>query len=311
MYVTLSSLIKYAYISLLTSSEPVIKESEYPELTGLKWLVTGATGGIGYEVVKILLRQGAEVWLVGRSDTKLHSVLLDLKQHFPSAKLHSARIDYLDLSTVKPAVEQLFKETNHFNGIIHNAGVMLVPKGSVTKQGYEETIGVNNFATTLLQDLLDPLIVNVPNGRIVWLSSLAHMGAPPHGLDVTLPETGSPTSIYCMSKALDYIASVQWTKNHPTSSVKSISVHPGVIRSDLTRHMSGLELKFQHMIQWDTGYGARTVAAAALYDNAANNDYYVPFGKPGLVRADIYEAARNERGVAAMDWIEGKIAGFK
>lgn len=311
MYVTISSLIKYAYISLLTSSEPVISESEYPSLTGKKWLVTGATGGIGFELVRILLRLGAEVWLVGRSEAKLKNAELRFKQEFANAKLHSIIIDYTDLSTVKPAAEQLLKETDYLDGIIHNAGVMLVPKGSVTKQGFEETLGVNNFATTLLQDLIDPLIVNVPNGRIVWLSSLAHMGAPLHGLDVTLPETGSPTDIYCMSKALDYFAAVQWSKKHPESSVKSISVHPGVIRSDLTRHMSGLELKFQHTIQWDTGYGARTVAAAALYDKAANNDYYVPFGKPGLVRADIYEAARNERGVAAMDWVEGKIAKYK
>lgn len=226
-----------------SNSGPFFTENDYPDLTGQKWLVTGATGGIGFDVAKLLLSKNADVWLVGRSETKLGSAVKSLQEQFSGGKIHTLLIDYTDLGSVKPAVDQLRVEVDQLNGIVHNAGVMFVPEGSVTKQGIEETIGVNNVATSLLQDLLDPLIENVTNGRIVWLSSGVQIAAPNNGFDPELVGKVSPTKSYTMSKALDYIMSIQWTKRHPNSSVKSISVHPGVIKSDLWRHMPEIQKK--------------------------------------------------------------------
>lgn len=306
-----SFLVKVFYEAYLTNAESSFTEKDYPDLTGQKWLVTGATGGIGFDVAKILLNQGAEVWLVGRSEVKLQSTVNSLRQQIPTSKVHFVIIDYTDLRSIKPAVEKLHGETKILNGIVHNAGVMLVPKGSVTKQGYEETIGVNNLATALLQDLLDPLIENVPNGRIVWLSSSGHLAAPKYGFGPELVGKISAAKSYFMSKALDYILAVQWTKRHPNSSVKSIAVHPGVIKSDLARHTPAIQQKITAPIYWDTIYGAKTVIVGALDSKLANNVYVIPFGRPGLVRPDVYETAHGERGVEAVAWIESKIAPFK
>lgn len=308
---TLTFFAKFSYEAMLTNPGPFFTEKDYPDLTGQKWLVTGATGGIGLDVSKLLLGQGAEVWLVGRSQTKLDSATKTLQQQFPSGKIRYIIIDYTDLRSVKPAVEQLRGEVDHLNGIIHNAGVMFVPKGSVTKQGYEETIGVNNLATSLLQDLLDPLIENVPNGRIVWLSSVGHVASPKNGFNPELVGKTSAQGSYFMSKALDYISAVQWTKKHPNSPVKSVAVHPGAIKSDLARHMSSFERTITAPIHWDTIYGARTVVVGALDPKIANNVYVIPFGRPGLVRPDVYETAHGERGIEAVAWIESKIAPFK
>lgn len=33
-----------------SNSGPFFTENDYPDLTGQKWLVTGATGGIGFDV---------------------------------------------------------------------------------------------------------------------------------------------------------------------------------------------------------------------------------------------------------------------
>ena len=129
---------KAFYEANLTNAGPFFTEKDYPDLTGQKWLVTGATGGIGFDVAKILLGQGAELWLVGRSELKLQSTIKSLQQHFPSAKIHFAIIDYTDLRTVKPAIEKLHTETKVLNGIIHNAGVMLVPEGPVALYGFHQ-----------------------------------------------------------------------------------------------------------------------------------------------------------------------------
>lgn len=299
------------YESFILNPGPFFTEKDYPDLTGHKWLVTGATGGIGFDVAKLLLGQGAEVWLVGRNEAKLRNTQDRLFQVLPSAKVHFLVIDYSDLRTVKPAVEKLHSETKYLNGIIHNAAVMFVPPGSVTKQGIEETVGVNNLATALLQDLLDPFIENAPDGRIVWLSSAAHANATWNGFNPDLVGKLGPHGNYFMSKALDYIMAVQWSKRHPNSSVKSLAVHPGVIKSDLSRHMSSFQQKITAFLYWDTIYGAKTVVVGALDPSLPNNSYIIPFGRPATVRPDVYESAHNERGVEAVAWVESKIAPFK
>lgn len=302
---------QFFYENLIASSKPTFTEKDYPDLTGKKWLVTGATGGIGLEVVKLLLSKNADVWLVGRSETKLDNSTKSLQQNYTSSKVHTLLIDYNDLATVKPAVEKLRKEVDLLDGIIHNAGILLAPEGSVTEQGIEQTIGVNAVAPGLLQDLLDPLIENVPNGRIVWLSSGGQMMSPTNGFDPNLVGKLSPGKNYFMSKALEYIMAVQWTKRHPNSSVKSVSVHPGVIKSDLSRNMPNYQKKILSFLYSETIEGAKTVVASALDPNIGNNLYLVPYGKPGVVRPDIVESAHGKRGADAVEWVESKIASFR
>lgn len=296
--------VKLTYQSLLTNPGPFL--TDYPSLVGQKWIVTGATGGIGLEIAKVLAKQGAELWIVGRNVEKLNAVKQQL-----GGSVHIVVIDYKDLATVKPAVEKIKQETDHFDGIIHNAGVMMVPRDSVTVQGLEETVGVNNVATQYLQNELDPLIVNVPKGRIVWLSSLAHALAPKDGFDLRVLAGGNTSTIYAMSKAWDYFQALAWTRNHPASTVKSIAVHPGVIKSDLMRTCSRFEKLMMVAISYDTPVGALAPLYAALYPDVENNDYIIPYGRPGIVRPDIYRAARGESGEAAVAWINEQIKKFE
>ena len=308
---SLKFFVKLIHNSWLSDPGPFFKADAFPKLNGQKWLVTGATGGIGLEIAKVLAKLGAELWLVGRNPEKLAAAQQELKSSTGNASISTLVIDYTDLATVKPAVETLKQQTTSLNGIIHNAGVMNVPTGSKTEQGIELTVGVNNVATQLLQDLMDPLIVNVRNARILWLSSLGHTLAPRGGFDLSVLESRSPPAIYGMSKAWDYIQAVQWTLNHPESPVKSIAVHPGVIKSDLTRTSTWYERKIINLISYDTHLGALPPLYAALYPSAKNNDYIVPFGRPGPVRPDIYRAARGDEGIAVVRWIHEQLKNYE
>lgn len=258
--------------------------------------MTGATSGIGIEISKILLKQHAKVYILGRSEEKLRKTSKLLSDQFPFENIDTLKADYADLSTIEPAANDFKSKETKLNGIFHNAGVMNVPKGTYTKQKIEMTIGVNNVATQYLQDLLDPVILATPKSRIVWLSSFAHVCAPRNGFNPKSIDKSSPAALYAMSKAMVYIQAMQWSKRHPDADTFSLSVHPGVIRSELTRTTNAFMSKAIGLFTYDTPYGALSPMFAGLAPNAKNNDYIVPFGRPGPVRPDIYEAARNGEG---------------
>lgn len=294
------------YNLLWTDAGPFFKPEDYPDLGGQVWIVTGATSGIGIEIAKTLLKQHAKVYLVGRSQQKLDDTVKLLKAQFSQASIDTLLIDYADLNTVEPAVNVFKSKESKLNGVFHNAGVMNVPRGSKTKQGIELTLGVNNVATQYLQELLDPLVLATPKARIVWLSSLAHIGAPYGGFD-TAWLTAGPERLYAMSKATDYIQAVQWSARHPDADVLSVAVHPGVIKSELTRTTNPVMKMLTSPFYYDTPYGALSPVYAGLSPDVKNNDYIIPFGRVGAVRPDIYEAARGPKGKAAVQWIEEQI----
>lgn len=295
------------YHSLVRDPGPFLLPEDYPDLTDQVWIVTGATSGIGFEIAKILLKQHAKVYILGRSAEKLEEHARLLRQEFPSEAVDTLIADYADLNTIKPAATDFKCKETKLNGIFHNAGVMNVPRHTYTKQGIEMTIGVNNVATQYLQDLLDPLIIATPKARIVWLSSLGHIAAPQNGFNSELIDKLSPEGEYAMSKAVDYIQAVQWSKRHPEADTLSLAVHPGVIKSELTRTTSSFLKTITAPFTYDTPYGALAPIYAGLAPNVENNDYIVPFGRPGPVRPDIYEAARNESGEQTVVWLENQI----
>ena len=295
------------YYSLLTNAGPFFTAKDYPDLEGQVWIVTGATSGIGIEIAKCLLCQKAKVYIVGRSHSKLEATVALLKELFPAESVDTLLVDYTDLATIEPAINVFKSKETKLNGIFHNAGVMNVPTGCRTKQNIELTIGVNNVASQYLQNLLDPIILKTPKARIVWISSLAHVMAPDSGFDVNIINKASPETLYAMSKAINYIQAIQWTVNHPDSDVMSIAVHPGIIKSDLTRTTHSFVKTITSFLYYDTPYGALSPLYAALSPDCHNNDYIVPFGRQGHVRPDIYEAARNDKGKAVMHWIDEQI----
>jgi NAD(P)-dependent dehydrogenase (short-subunit alcohol dehydrogenase family) len=69
----------------------------------------------------------------------------------------------------------------------NNAGVMVPPQGSQTKQGYEQQLGTNNLAPFLFTKLLAPVLkataLTEPVGsdRGVWVATSAAANFAPRG----------------------------------------------------------------------------------------------------------------------------------
>ncbi|QYS92616.1 hypothetical protein H0G86_000026 [Trichoderma simmonsii] len=153
------------------------------------FLVTGCSSGVGKELAKILYSHNAKVYITARSTKKAEAAIADIKAAHPESRgeLIYLHLDLNDLSSVKTSAEEFLRLENRLDVLWNNAGVMLSPTGTKTKQGYEEQLGVNCLATFLFTQLLTPLLISTAKTaapgsiRVIWVSSSAthplHPGA--------------------------------------------------------------------------------------------------------------------------------------
>ena len=148
--------------------------ADIPSQAGKRALVTGATGGLGYETSLELARAGAEVILTGRSDAKGGTALERIRREVPAAKIRFEPIDLASLASISRATERLLEEGVAIDVLVNNAGVMMLPKHEKTADGFERQFGTNYLGHFALTAQLLPLLQKSPTPRVVNLSSIAH-----------------------------------------------------------------------------------------------------------------------------------------
>jgi 2-amino-4-hydroxy-6-hydroxymethyldihydropteridine diphosphokinase len=92
-----------------------------PELTGLRSLVTGATGGIGRAMAMELASAGANVLIHGRHEESAHDLALELKNAGVKSKMFLA--DLAESEECNRLVESAWREWDGLDIWINNAGV--------------------------------------------------------------------------------------------------------------------------------------------------------------------------------------------
>lgn len=205
-------------------------------LTALQvFLVTGGAAGIGLELAKILYAHNAKVWIAARSEQKASKAIASIEASFPKSKgeLVFLHLDLNDLMVVKKSAETFLAQETRLDVLWNNAGVMIPPQGSKTKQNYEAQLGTNCLSPFLFTKLLTPLLVETaktaPRGsvRVVWLgSSAAEMMSPKGGgVDMTNLDYKDDKSAwykYGVSKAGNVLYSKELAKRHQADGVLSV-----------------------------------------------------------------------------------------
>lgn len=300
-------------------AKPKYLPEDYPDLAGKVALVTGSNTGVGYESAKALLQQNASVIFLNRNKEKTNSAIEKIKNELTEVSNLNERIfsviaDLSDLTTIKPAVQEI--ETlgiDKIHLVILNAGVMVPPAGSKTKQGYELQIGTNVLGHHLLQQLLHPLVLNAVspnfNPRVIWLSSSAHLVSYPNGgikwdsfKDASKANT---MECYGQSKAGDIYLAYIYGKLYKKDGIISLSVHPGYLSSELQRSMSGFQRFFLKGLFYPPVYGSYSELFAALNPEITTEDngrYIGPWGVFKEVRSDVNDGFTDGTAQKLWDW---------
>ena len=106
---------------------PSWNASQIPDQSDRLAVITGATGGLGYETALELARAGAEVILTGRSQTKGLGAVNRILAVCPGAKVSFEPLDLASLASVGAFVQRFSAAHASLDLLINNAGVMALP----------------------------------------------------------------------------------------------------------------------------------------------------------------------------------------
>jgi len=136
-------------------------------------LVTGASSGIGYELVKILAREGHDVALVARSEGQLERIASDLRDDF-GVRAVVVAADLSEPSSADRVFERLEDEGFQVDVLVNNAAFGTLGRFDRSDLGTQvDTVQVNVSALTHLTRLCCAGMVERGHGRILNVASTA------------------------------------------------------------------------------------------------------------------------------------------
>jgi NAD(P)-dependent dehydrogenase (short-subunit alcohol dehydrogenase family) len=144
-------------------------------------------------------------------------------------------LDLADLKSVRGCADRLMAKAEPFDLVIANAGVMATPFGH-TLDGFEMQFGTNHLGHFVLINRIASLFR--AGGRLVNVSSGGHRVSNVNLDDPNFERTPyDPLVAYGRSKTANILFAVAFDQRHRSRGVRAAAVHPGVIQTELGRHM--------------------------------------------------------------------------
>ena len=208
------------------------------DLTGKRFVVTGASTGLGEETTRAVAAHGGSVTMAVRDLDKGHTAAARVREAGHDADLEVRELDLASLASVRSFATQFLADHDRVDVLVNNAGVMACPH-AVTADGFEMQFGTNHLGHFLLTTLLAPALVSAAPSRVVALSSRGHRFG---DIDLDDPNfeqtTYEPWVAYGRSKTANALFAVGFDQRYRDRGVRAFSVHPGGIATELGRHLT-------------------------------------------------------------------------
>jgi NAD(P)-dependent dehydrogenase (short-subunit alcohol dehydrogenase family) len=288
--------------------------ADIPPLNGRTAVITGATGGLGYETALALAGAGAAVVLTGRNEAKGLLALQAIRSQFPNARIAYENLDLANLASVADFSRRFAATHASLDLLVNNAGVMALPERQATSDGFEMQFGTNYLGHYALTAHLLGLLRRGDLPRVVNLSSLAHRAGTVNFDDLQSTRSYTPWKAYSQSKLAMLMFALELQRRSDASDwgLMSNAAHPGYARTDLIANgpgASGLMWQINKLLRpfvsQSAAEGALPTLFAATSPEAKAGGYYGPNwfyelkGPP--VPAKIMPQAK-DAGVAARLW---------
>lgn len=216
-------------------------------LDGKTAVITGCNTGIGKECTKDFYIRGAKVIMACRSLDKASEAIDDIKvqcKDVPNlGSLQAVKLDLTSLKSVRECADSLLKSEEKIDILLNNAGIMACPLYR-TEDGFEMQFGTNHLGHFLFTMLLMPKILasDYNPARIVNVSSTAHTSGEMDFNDLNYnTKNYSAVGAYGQSKLANILFTTELARRLEAADIKNVhtyTLHPGVIHSDLGRHLS-------------------------------------------------------------------------
>nr|XP_040020360.1 LOW QUALITY PROTEIN: retinol dehydrogenase 13 [Gasterosteus aculeatus aculeatus] len=208
-------------------------------LDGKTVLITGANTGIGKETSRDVARRGARVVMACRDLTRAEQAAEDIRQSTGNGNVVIRHLDLASVYSVTQFAKDFMDGEDRLDILINNAGVMMCPRW-LTEDGFETQLAVNHLGHFLLTNLLLPRLKTSAPSRVVTVSSVAHQGGHIDFDDLFASRKPySSLESYRQSKLANVLFTRELSRRLTGSGVSSFCLHPGVIRTELGRHVEG------------------------------------------------------------------------
>lgn len=226
------------------------------DLTGRTVVITGASSGLGLQAARAMQSAGAEIVAAVRDVDKTRAAI----------DCETVQLELADLRSARAAAEAIAERHDRVDVLINNAGVMAPPL-SRTAQGYEMQLGTNHLGHFVFTTALAERFV--AGTRIVNLSSRGHQLSGIRWEDPNYDDEGAydKWQAYGQSKTANVLFTVEAQRRWGPRGVHSFAVHPGVVFTELARHMTRDDFSaggtLANLEVTDVEHGAATTVWAA------------------------------------------------
>lgn len=297
-----------------------------PDLRGKVVIVTGATSGIGLEAARIFAKRRAKLILACIEEDKMADVASALKVETPDADIIQMQIDVGDLVSVHDFVQRFSKlGLTRIDVLLLNAGIAEAREFKPSAQGYELTFATNHLGHWLLTGMLLRFMKDVPDSRIVVVSSMAHSTVKQINYPAATgddPRQYSPNNTYAQTKLANHLFVTKLNTLLADSGAKTIAVpaHPGVAATslldgdDLTITWKIILLIFT-IISQSAADGALPILMAATDPAITRDSYYGPrhyweFRGPPFAHAKKSQTATDPKKADELWSVSEQLCGF-
>jgi len=208
------------------------------DLSGKNIVITGINSGLGQESMRVLAMRGAHI--IGTART--------IEKATQAAQTNGGNVtpmacELSDFASVKVCADQINALGIPVDVLLCNAGIMALPELELCN-GYEQQFNTNHLGHFVLVHNLLERVKQAEQGRVVMLSSLGHKLAPAGGINFDNLDGSKwykDWSFYGQSKLANLLTAVALSKQFEGSNATANAVHPGVIKTNLSRNMKGIQ----------------------------------------------------------------------
>mgnify|MGYP001157113441 FL=1 len=243
-------------------------------------LITGITSGIGTEIAIGMAKNNYIINLVARSLESGNKIKDNIIKSTNNDKINVYKCDLSLQSEIREFVSDFKQNNNGLDILINNAGIL--PKDRImTKEGIELQFAVNYIAPFLLSRLLLDLLKTSTPSRIVNTSSTAHYSGNLNSNDfqkLNKKYTMRGWRAYFDTKLAMTIDTLEFAKTLEGTGVTCNAIHPGLVNTNLGRHMTPRFMKPFNIILGMFILSAKD-GAAPIIKAACSNEFDQITGK--------------------------------
>lgn len=236
-------------------------------------VITGATSGIGYEVMAQILNLEVDVIAIGRSVDKLNQLKETFKSKIQAKQLTLVRGDLSEKKGCFDVYHQVSKLINER----HQKLDLLINVAGIVNSGYKEnsdyneiTFATNHLSVYMLTGLLYPYLKKSSDPRVLVVSSLSHYRACFDKTNLQSKRFYNVLRGYQRSKLYNVLFVKRF--NRFEKDIKIYAIDPGLVKTEIgDKHTKGLALiiwKFRKK-----GGVEATIPAKYMVDIATKHGY--------------------------------------